>query len=149
MTGVDVVHVPYRGTAPALTDVLAGQVQAVFDNLPTSLEYIKAGKVRPLAVTTAVRSDMLPDLPTVGESIPGYEVSSWFGIGAPQGTPADVIERLNAGVRSGLADPRIGARIVELSSVPLPMTPADFGKLIAEETEKWGRVVRAANIKPD
>jgi tripartite-type tricarboxylate transporter receptor subunit TctC len=149
MTGVNVVHVPYRGAAPALTDVLAGQVQAIFDNLPTSLEHINAGKVRPLAVTTAARAQMLPDLPTVGEFLPGYEVSSWLGIGVPKRTPAELIDSLNRQVNAAIADPRIKARIAELSSVPLPTTPAGFGDLIASETEKWAKVVKAANLKPD
>jgi tripartite-type tricarboxylate transporter receptor subunit TctC len=148
-TGVNWVHVPYRGAAPAMTDVLAGQVQVVFDNLPTSLEYIKAGKVRPLAVTTATRSGALPEIPTVGEFVPGYEVSSWFGIGAPKGVPAEIVEKLNRDINAALNDPRIKARIAELSSVPFPMTPAEFTKHIAEETEKWGKVVKAANIKAE
>ena len=149
MTGVSVVHVPYRGGAPALADVLGGQVQAMFDNLPTSLEYIKAGKVRPLAVTSAIRSEVLPELPTMSEFLPGFEVSSWFGIGAPKNTPAEIIDRLNKVINAGLADPKMKARIADLSSEPLPMTPADFGKLIAGETEKWAKVVKVAGIKPE
>src|SRR5262249_47343134 len=141
---LSMVHVPYRGAAPALTDLIGGQVQLVFDNLPTSLESIRAGKVRALAVTTAIRAPQLPDLPTVGEFVPGYEVSSWFGIGAPIGTSAEIIEKLNASVNAALADPRIKVRIAELSSAPLPMMPADFGKLIVAETEKWGKVVTTA-----
>jgi tripartite-type tricarboxylate transporter receptor subunit TctC len=146
-TGLDLVHVPYRGAAPAVTDLLAGQVQALFDNLPTSLEHIKAGKVRPLAVTTATRSQMMPDLPTVNEFVPGYEVSSWFGIGAPKNVPAEIVDKLNNEVIAALADPKMKARIAELSSAPLPMTPGDFGKLIGSETEKWGKVVKFAGIK--
>jgi tripartite-type tricarboxylate transporter receptor subunit TctC len=148
-TGVNWVHVPYRGAAPAMTDVLAGQVQVIFDNLPTSLEYIKAGKVRPLAVTTATRAAALPEIPTVGEFVPGYEVSSWFGIGAPKGVPAEIIAKLNRDINAALNDPTIKARIAELSSMPLPMTPAEFSKHIADETEKWGKVVKTANIKPE
>jgi tripartite-type tricarboxylate transporter receptor subunit TctC len=147
LTGLDLVDVPYRGGAPALTDLLGGQVQVMFDNLPTSLEYIRAGKVRPLAVTTATRSDVLPDLPTVSEFVPGYEVSSWFGIGVPRNTPAEIVGKLNMEINAGLADPTIKPRIAEMSSVPLPLTPTEFGNLIVEETEKWGKVIRAANIK--
>jgi tripartite-type tricarboxylate transporter receptor subunit TctC len=148
-TGVNWVHVPYRGAAPAMTDVLAGQVQVIFDNLPTSLEHIKAGKVRPLAVTTATRAAALPEIPTVGEFVPGYEVSSWFGIGAPKGLPAEIIEKLNRDINAAINDPTIKARIAELSSVPLPMTPAAFSKHMADETEKWGKVVKTANIKAE
>jgi tripartite-type tricarboxylate transporter receptor subunit TctC len=122
-------------------------VQVIFDNLPTSLEYIKAGKVRPLAVTTAMRSDVLPDLPTVSEFVPGYEVSSWFGIGLPRNTPTEIVDKLNMAINAGLADPKMKSRIAEMSSVPLPLTPAEFGNLIVEETEKWGKVIRAAKIK--
>ncbi len=147
-TGVDLVHVPYRGAAPALTDLLAGQIQVAFDNLPTSLEHIRAGKVRPLALTTAHRSQALPDLPTIGEFAPGYEVSSWFGIGAPSGTPAQVVDTLNTQIDAGLADSTIKARIAEMSSVPLPLTPAQFAKLIAEETSKWSKVVKFSGAKP-
>jgi tripartite-type tricarboxylate transporter receptor subunit TctC len=141
------VDVPYRGGAPALTDLLAGQVQVMFDNLPTSLEYIRAGKVRPLAVTTATRSHPLPDLPTVSEFVPGYEVSSWFGIGAPTNTPEEIIDKLNGEINAALADPKIKAQIAELGSTVLAGSPADFGRLIAGETEKWDRLIRAANIK--
>ena len=149
MTGVNIVHVPYRGMAPALTDLMGGQVQVIFDNLPTSLEFIKTGKVRPLAVTSATRSEVMPELPTVSEFLPGFEVGSWYGIGAPKGTPAEIVDKLNKEINAVLADPKMKARIADLSSVPLPMTPADFGKLIADETEKWGKVIRAANIKPE
>jgi tripartite-type tricarboxylate transporter receptor subunit TctC len=148
-TGVNWVHVPYRGAAPAMTDLLAGQVQVIFDNLPTSLEHIKAGKVRPLAVTTAARAAALPEIPTVGEFVPGYEVSSWFGIGAPKGVPAEIVEKLNRDINAALNDATIKARIAELSSVPLPMTPAAFSKHLADETEKWRKVVKTANIKPE
>jgi tripartite-type tricarboxylate transporter receptor subunit TctC len=147
-TGLDLVHVPYRGAAPALTDLLAGQVQLVFDNLPTSLEYIRAGKVRALAVTTATRSEAVPELPTVSEFVPGYEVSSWFAIGAPKSTPAEIVDKLNGEIDAGLADPKIKARIADMSSVPLPLTPAALGELIAEETEKWAKVVRFSGARP-
>src|SRR5690349_23126603 len=146
-TGLDLVHVPYRGGAPALTDLLAGQVQVMFDNLPTSLEYIRAGKVRPLAVTMATRSHALPDLPTVSEFVPGYEVSSWFGIGLPRNTPTEIVDKLNDELNAALADPKIKARIAELASTVLAGSPADFGRLIVGETEKWDRLIRAANIK--
>jgi tripartite-type tricarboxylate transporter receptor subunit TctC len=146
-TGLGLLDVPYRGGAPALTDLLAGQVQVMFDNLPTSLEYIRAGKVRPLGVTTVTRSQALPDLPTIGEFVPGYEVSSWFGIGAPTNTPEEIIDKLNGEINAALADPKIKARIAKLGSTVLAGSPADFGRLIAAETEKWDRLIRAANIK--
>jgi tripartite-type tricarboxylate transporter receptor subunit TctC len=148
-TGLDLVHVPYRGAAPALTDLLAGQVQLVFDNLPTSLEYIRADKLRALAVTTATRSEAVPDLPTVSEFVPGYEVSSWFAIGAPKATPAEIVDKLNAEINAGLADPKIKARIADMSSAPLPLTPAALGKLIADETEKWAKVVKFSGARPN
>jgi len=149
MAGINMVHVPYRGAAPMLTDLLGGQVQAAFDNLPGSIEYIRAGTIRPLAVTTATRSDVLPDIPTVGEFVPGYGASAWNGIGAPRNTPAEVIDRLNKEINAALADPKMKARLADLGALPMPMTPADFAKLISEETEKWGKVVQAANLKPD
>jgi tripartite-type tricarboxylate transporter receptor subunit TctC len=148
-TGLDLVHVPYRGAAPALTDVLAGQVQLLFDNLPTSLEHIRAGKVRALAVTTAERSPAVPDLPTVAEFVPGYEVSSWFGVGAPRGTPAAVIDKLNATINDGLADANLQARIAEMASVPLRLSPAQFATLIVAETAKWARVVKLSGARAD
>jgi tripartite-type tricarboxylate transporter receptor subunit TctC len=148
-TGLDLVHVPYRGAAPALTDLLAGQVQLVFDNLPTSLEYIRAGKVRALAVTTATRSEAVPEMPTVSEFVPGYEVSSWFGIGAPKSASAEIVDKLNADINAGLADPNMKARIADMSSVPLPLTPAALGKLIVEETEKWAKVVKFSGARPN
>jgi tripartite-type tricarboxylate transporter receptor subunit TctC len=148
-TGLDLVHVPYRGAAPALTDVLAGQVQLLFDNVPTSLEHIRAGKVRALAVTTAERSPAVPDLPTVAEFVPGYEVSSWFGIGAPRGTPAAVIDKLNSTINDGLADPRLQARIAEMASVPMRLSPAQFATLIVAETAKWARVVKLSGARAD
>jgi tripartite-type tricarboxylate transporter receptor subunit TctC len=148
-TGLDLVHVPYRGAAPALTDVLAGQVQLLFDNLPTSLEHIRAGKVRALAVTTAERSPAVPDLPTVAEFVPEYEVSSWFGIGAPRGTPAAVIDKLNATINDGLAAAKLQARIAEMASVPMRLSPAQFGTLLVAETAKWARVVKLSGARAD
>jgi tripartite-type tricarboxylate transporter receptor subunit TctC len=144
---VDLVHVPYRGAAPALTDLIAGQVQVVFDNLPTSLEHIKAGKLKPLAVTTAARASALPDVPALAESVPGYEVSSWFGVGAPKATPREIVSKLNAAINAGLADAKIKARISEMSSAPMPMTPAQFGKFVADETAKWAKVVKFSGAK--
>jgi tripartite-type tricarboxylate transporter receptor subunit TctC len=149
MAGVDVVHVPYRGTALALTDLLGGQVQVTFTSMPSVIEYIRAGRLRALAVTTATRSDALPDIPTVGEFLPGYEGAIWYGLGAPKATPAEIVNKLNKEVNAGLADPKIKARLADLGGTPLVGSPADFGKLIADETEKWGKVIRAANIKAE
>ena len=149
MTGVDMVHVPYRGAAPALTDLLGGQVQVMFAAMPASIEYIRAGKLRALAVTTATRSEALPDIPTVGEFVPGYEASAWFGIGAPKNTPAEIIDKLNKEINAGLADPKIKARLADLGGTVLAGSPADFGKLIADETEKWAKVVKFSGAKPD
>jgi tripartite-type tricarboxylate transporter receptor subunit TctC len=149
MTGVNMVHVPYRGVAPALTDLLGGQVQVLFANPAQSIPYIKAGKLRALAITTATRSEALPDIPTVGEFVTGYEASSIFGFGAPKNTPAETIDKLNKEINAGLADPKIKARLADLDGTVLVGSPADFGKLIMEETEKWGKVIRAADIKPD
>jgi tripartite-type tricarboxylate transporter receptor subunit TctC len=149
MTGINMVHVPYRGGAPALTDLLAGQVQVMFDVTTSSIEYIKAGKLRALAVTTATRAEALPDVPTVGEFVSGYEASNIRGIGAPKNTPIEIVEGLNKEINSILADPRTKARLAELGASPLPGSPADFGKLIADETEKWAKVIRAANIKAE
>ena len=148
MTGVDMLHVPYRGTAPSLTDLLGGQVQVTFTSMPSVIEYLRAGRLRALAVTTATRSDALPDIPTVSEFVPGYEASTWSGVGAPKATPAELVETLNKEINAALADPKIKARLADLGGTVLPSTPADFGKLIADETEKWGKVIRAANIKP-
>jgi tripartite-type tricarboxylate transporter receptor subunit TctC len=149
LTDLDLLDVPYRGGAPALTDLLAGQVHVMFDNLPTSLEYIRAGKLRALAVSTITRSDTLPDLPTVSEFVPGYEVSSWFGIGAPRNTPRQVVDKLNAEINAGLTTPKLKAQLMDLGSSPLIGSPADFGSLIVKETEKWRKVIRAAKIKPE
>jgi len=149
MTGVRMVHVPYRGGAPALADIVGGQVQALFIAVPSSIEYIRAGKLRALAVTTAERSRALPDLPTIAEFVPGYEESNWWGFGAPRSTPAAVVDKLNREVNAALADPGIRARLAELGGTVLAGSPADFGNLIAAETEKLGRVVRFANMKPD
>ncbi|MEW6454366.1 MAG: tripartite tricarboxylate transporter substrate binding protein [Pseudomonadota bacterium] len=148
MAGIDMVHVPYRGSAPALTDLLSGQVQVMFDPLPSSIEHIRAGKLRPLAVTTVSRSEVLPDLPTVGDFLPGYEASTWFGAGVPKGTPADIVERLNKEINTGLADPKLRARLADLGGTVLPGSPADFGKLVADETAKWGKVVKFSGAKP-
>jgi tripartite-type tricarboxylate transporter receptor subunit TctC len=149
LTGVQMVHVPYRGNGPALTDLLGGQVQALIASLPSAIEYIKAGKVRGLAVTTSMRADMLPELAAAAEFVPGYEVSSWYGIAVPRKTPAAVIDTLNREVNAGLADTKLKAKLAEQGGMIMPGTPADFARLIAEETEKWGKVIRAADIKPE
>jgi tripartite-type tricarboxylate transporter receptor subunit TctC len=149
MTGINLVHVPYRGAAPALADLLGGQVQVMFGSLPPSIEYIRSGKLRGLAVTTSTRSEALPDLPTVADFVTGYEASGWYGICAPSRTPVEIIDKLNLEINAALADPKLKARLAELGGAALPGSPADFAKLIAEETEKWGKVVRAANIKPE
>jgi tripartite-type tricarboxylate transporter receptor subunit TctC len=145
-TGIEMQHVPYRGGAPAVTDLLGGQVQVYFSPLPESIETIRAGKLRALAVTTATRSAALPDVPTVGESVPGFEASTWQGIGAPKNTPAEIVDRLNKEINAGLANPTIKARLADLGSMPTPMSPSDFGKYIVDETEKWGKVIREASI---
>jgi tripartite-type tricarboxylate transporter receptor subunit TctC len=149
MAGVNMVHVPYRGGGPALTDLLGGQVQVMFPSTVSSIEYIRAGRLRALAVTTATRSDALPDVPTVDEFVPGYEASAWFGVGAPKATPAEIVEKLNKEINASLADPKMKARLADVGGTALSGSPADFGKLIADETEKWGKVIRAANIKPE
>ena len=149
MTGVDLVHVPYRGNGPATTALLGGQVEVEFNSSPATIEYIKAGKLRGLAVTSAARSAALPDVPAIGEFVAGYEMSAWYGIGAPRGTPAEVVDKLNKAVNAGLADPKLKARFADLGGIPLGGAPADFAKLIADETEKWGKVIRAANIKAE
>ena len=149
MTGTQIVLVQYRGNAPALTDLLAGQVQLGFDTMPASIEYIRSGKLRALGVSTLARSQALPDVPTVNESVPGYESSGFFGLFAPRNTPAEIVERLNREVNAGLADPVLKGRLADLGGMALVGSPADFGTLMAEETEKWGKVIRAANIKPE
>lgn len=143
MTGVNMVHVPYRGAGPALVDMLGGQVQVMFDNMPSSIGYIRAGKLRALAVTTAERSKELPDVPTVAESVPGYEASAFFGMAVPAGTPRDIVERLNRAVNDALADPDVQAKLAQLGGTLIPGTPEDFGKLLADETDKWAKVVKA------
>jgi tripartite-type tricarboxylate transporter receptor subunit TctC len=149
MAGVNIVQVQYRGAAPALTDLLGGQVQAMFSSMPSSIGYIRAGSLRPLAVTTATRSEALPDLPILSDFVPSYESSQWYGVGAPNHTPVDIIEKLNREITAGLADPRIKAVLADQGGAALPGSPDDFGKFIAEETEKWGKVVRAASIKAE
>jgi tripartite-type tricarboxylate transporter receptor subunit TctC len=149
MTGVNMVHVPYRGTAPALTDLLGGQVQVMFASMSSSIEYIRAGKLRPLAVTTTTRSDELPEVPTVNDFVPGYEASTWYGVGVPTGTPAEIIGTLNKEINTALADPTFKPRLADVGGSGLSGSPADFGRLIADETEKWAKVIRAANIKAE
>jgi tripartite-type tricarboxylate transporter receptor subunit TctC len=148
MAGIDFVHVPYRGNAPAITDLLSGQVQILFASLPSSIEYVRAGKARGLAVTTAMRAAAAPDLPAIAEFVAGYEVSSWYGIGAPRNTPSDVIDTLNKAVNVGLADPRLKKQLDDQGGIEMAGTPADFGRLIADETEKWAKVIKFAGIKP-
>jgi tripartite-type tricarboxylate transporter receptor subunit TctC len=147
MTGVSMVHVPYRGAGPALTDLISGQMQVMFDNMPSSIGFIRDGKLRPLAVTTASRWEGLPDVPTVAEFVPGFEASAWFGVSAPRKTPTEIIEKLNKEINSILADPKANERLTDLGGTVLTGSPADFGKLIAEDTEKWGKVIRTTNIK--
>jgi tripartite-type tricarboxylate transporter receptor subunit TctC len=149
MAGVDMVHVPYRSLAPGLTDLIGGQVQAIFSTMPPSIEFIRTGKLRALAVTSAMRSEALPDLPTIGDFLPGYEASLTTGLGVPKNTRAEIVERLNKEISAALADPGIKVRLADLGNEPMPMTPAGFGKFIADETEKWAKVIRTANIKPE
>jgi tripartite-type tricarboxylate transporter receptor subunit TctC len=149
MTGVSMVHVPYRGAAPAMTGLLGGQVQVAFETMPASIEYIRAGKLRALAVTSVIRSAALPDIPTVADFVPGYEASTWYGIGAPKGTPAEVIDKLNTEINAGLADSKMKARLAELGGMEFPGSPAGFGKFIVDETEKWGKVVMLVGVKAD
>jgi tripartite-type tricarboxylate transporter receptor subunit TctC len=149
MAGVDMVHVPYRSAGAALTDVITGQVQVYFASTAASIEHVKAGKIRALGVTTTTRSEALPDVPTIAEFVPDYEASAWYGIGAPRNTPAEIVRKLNQEINAGLADPKLKARLADLGGTAVSGSPADFGKLIAEETEKWGKVIRAANIKPE
>jgi tripartite-type tricarboxylate transporter receptor subunit TctC len=147
MTEVDLRHVPYRGSAPALIDLLAGQVQVMFDLMSTSIEHIRAGRLRALAVTTATRSEALPDIPTVSESVPGYEASTWNGVGVPRNTPAEIIDRLNTAINAALSDPQIKARLADLGATVLPVSPDQFGKLLNDDTEKWAKVIKFAGIK--
>jgi tripartite-type tricarboxylate transporter receptor subunit TctC len=147
MTGVNMIHVPYRGGALALTDMIGGQVQVMFDNIPTAMEFVRSGKLRGLAVTGASRSETLPDLPTVADFLPGYEATSWYGLGAPKGTPTEIIEKLNREVNAILAEPKTKARFLELGASMLPGSASDFGKLVADETEKWGKVVKFSGAK--
>jgi tripartite-type tricarboxylate transporter receptor subunit TctC len=149
LASVDILPVPYRGSAPLVTDLLGGQVQAAFDNLPASIEHIKAGKLRALAITTATRSDRLPGIPTLGEFLPGFEATAWGGIGAPRNTPADIIDKLNKEINAGLTDPKVKTRIADLGAMAFTGSPADLGRLVADETDRWATVIRAANIAPE
>jgi tripartite-type tricarboxylate transporter receptor subunit TctC len=149
MAGVEMIHVPYRGGAPAMTDLMAGQVQVVFNPVPESMEFIRAGKLRPLAVTSATRSEALPDIPTVGDFVPGFEAIAIQGIGAPRNTPAEIVDQLNKEINAGLADPRLKARFTDLGASVFPVSPADFGKFMAEETEKWGKVISFSGAKSE
>jgi tripartite-type tricarboxylate transporter receptor subunit TctC len=149
MTGIDMLHVPYRGAAPAITDLIGGRVQVMFATLPSSIEYIRAGNLRALAVTTAKRTPVLPDVPTVSDVLPGYEASAFYGVGAPRNTPAEIVDKLNKEINAGLADSGMKARLADLGGTVLPGSSADFGKLIAEETDKWAKVIQAGGIKPE
>jgi tripartite-type tricarboxylate transporter receptor subunit TctC len=148
MAGIDMLHVPYRGSAPAMTDLIGGRVHVLFTNTP-AVEHIRAGTLRALAVTTLTRSEALPELPTMSEFLPGYEASAWFGVGAPRNTPVEIIDKLNAAINAGLADPKLKPRLADVGGTPIAGSPADFGKLVADETAKWGRVIRSANIKAE
>jgi len=148
MTGIDMVHVPYRGGAPALNDLIAGHVQVFFGTTPASIEYIRAGKLRALAVTTAARSDALPETPTVDEFVKGYEATNWFGVGAPKSTPAEIVDKLNSEINAALSDATMKDRMADLGGTALPGAPAAFGRLIADEIEKWAKVIRFAGIRP-
>ena len=149
MAGVNMQHVPYRGAAPALTDLLGGQVHLMFDNMPSSIEHIRAGRLRPLAVTATARLEGLPDVPTVADFLPGFETSAWAGIGAPKNTPAEIIDRLNRETNAALADPKLKARVADLGGMVFPLSPAEYEKRVAEETEKWGKVVKFSGARPD
>jgi tripartite-type tricarboxylate transporter receptor subunit TctC len=148
MTGIHLVHVPYRGNGPALAALLSGEVQVVFPTPPSSIEFIRTGKLRGLATTGATRAEALPDMPAVAEFVPGYETSAWYGIGGPKGMPADVVDRIHREINAGLADPKIRAKFADLGGTPMPRTPAELTKMIADETEKWAKVIRKANLKP-
>jgi tripartite-type tricarboxylate transporter receptor subunit TctC len=147
LAGVNMIHVPYRGQGPAMVGLLGGQVQVLFDPVVSSLPHIQGGRLRPLAVTTATRSEVLPDVPTVGDFVPGYEASVWFGTSAPRNTPADIVDKLNREINAGLANPALRARLIDLGGIPMPMSPADFGKFIVDEVDKWAKVIRFAKIK--
>jgi tripartite-type tricarboxylate transporter receptor subunit TctC len=147
MAGINMAHVPYRGVAPALTDLMGAQVQVIFSSMPSSIAYVRAGQLRALAVTTAKSSEALPEVPTVGEFLPGYEATTWYGVGVPKKTPTEIVEKLNKEINTALADPKLKARFAELGGEPMMMTPAEFGKFIADETEKWAKLIQAANIK--
>jgi tripartite-type tricarboxylate transporter receptor subunit TctC len=149
MAGVDMVHVPYRGQGPALTDLLGGQVQVFFATAPGTTDYISTGKLRALAVTSATRAELLPELPPVGDFVPGYETTQWYGMGAPAKTPAEIVGKLNREINAAISDPAMKARLAAIGGEPLPGSPADFGKLISEETEKWAKVVRTAGLKAE
>jgi len=149
IAGVDMIHVPYRGAAPALTDLMGAQVQVMFTTMPASIQYVRAGKLRALAVTTTTRSEALPDVPTVSEFVPGYEASVWYGVGAPKKTPVEIIEKLNREINAALADPKLKARLADLGAEPMSMTPAEFAKFVADETEKWGKVVKFSGAKAE
>jgi tripartite-type tricarboxylate transporter receptor subunit TctC len=149
MAGVNILHVPYRGAAPALTDLLGGQVHVMFDNLPSSIEHIRAGRLRPLAVTATTRLQGLPDVPTIGDFVPGFETSAWAGIGAPKNTPVEIIDKLNREINAVLADPKIEARFTDLGGMVLALSPSEYGKRIAEETEKWAKVIKFSGAKPE
>ena len=149
MAGVDLVHVPYRGSPPALTDLIGGQMQVMFDTVPTSLGFLKAGKLRPLAVTATTRLDFLPEIPPLSEFLPGYETSFWLGIGAPRNTPPDIVQTLNREISAGLGNAKLKSQLVNLGAIPMPMTPEQFGQLIAADTEKWMKVVKFAGLKAD
>jgi tripartite-type tricarboxylate transporter receptor subunit TctC len=148
MTGINIVHVPYRGGAPMIVDLLGGRVQFTFDPMPSAIEYVRSGKLRPLAITAAVRSKPLPDLPTMAEVLPGYEASTWYGIGAPRNTPPEIIGKLNVEINAAFTDPKMAARLADLGGTTLPGSPVEFGRFVADETEKWGKVVKFSGAKP-
>ena len=147
MTRVDMFHVPYRGGAPAITDLISGQIQVLFTSVANAIEYNRTGRLRALGVTTSTRTAALPDIPTVGEFVPGYEASVWYGLGAPKNTPAEIVDKLNKEINAALVDPKLKARLTDLGGVPMSMSAAEFAKFVAAETEKWGEVIRAANIR--